>query len=124
MGAFTISALSLIGVPLTAGFVSKLQLATAVWERGYSWAVAVILLSSILALIYMGRILRVAFFEPPHQIDGVDVAKNEAPMMMLIPMWILAILSIVIGINADWVFDVATRAAELLIPVQMIREGL
>jgi len=60
MSAFTISALSLIGVPLTAGFVSKLQLATAVWENGYGWGVAIILISSVLALIYMGRILRIA----------------------------------------------------------------
>jgi multicomponent Na+:H+ antiporter subunit D len=124
MSAFTISGLSLIGVPLTAGFVSKLQLATAAWERGYGWAVGVILLSSILALIYIGRILRVAYFETPHQINGVDVPKNEAPMMMLIPMWTLAILSIVIGINADWIVEAASRAAELLIPTQMIEGGL
>ena len=123
MSAFTISALSLIGVPLTAGFVSKLQLATAVWENGYGWGVAIILISSVLALIYMGRILRIAYFEPPHQIDGVDVAKNEAPLMMLIPMWGLAILSIIIGINADWVAELSNRAAELLIPVQIIGAG-
>ena len=124
MSAFTVLALSLIGVPLTAGFVSKLQLATAVWERGYGWGVAIILLSSVLALIYMGRILRVAYFEPPHQIDGVDVAKNEAPLMMLVPMWIMAILSVIIGINADWIFEIANRAAELLIPLQALGEGL
>ncbi len=124
MSAFTISGLSLIGVPLTAGFVSKLQLATAAWERGYGWAVGVILFSSILALVYIGRILRVAYFETPPQINGVEVLKNEAPLIMLIPMWILAILSIVIGINAGWVVDAAGRAAELLIPTQMIGRGL
>jgi len=124
MAAFTISGLSLIGVPLTAGFVSKLQLTTAAWERGYGPLVGVILLSSILALIYIGRILRVAYFETPHKIDGVEVAKNEAPLMMLIPMWILATSSIAIGINADWIVEAANRAAELLIPTQMIGERL
>jgi len=124
MSAFTISGLSLIGVPLTAGFVSKLQLATAAWERGYGWAVGVILFSSVLALIYVGRILRVAYFEPPHVIDGIEVTKNEAPLMMLIPMWGLAVLSIIIGINADWIVDAASRAAELLSPTQMIGEGV
>lgn len=124
MAAFTISGLSLIGVPLTAGFVSKLQLATAAWECGYGWAVSVILLSSILALVYIGRILRVAYFASPPKIDGVQVAKNEAPLMMLIPMWVLAILSVVIGFNADWIVEAASRAAELVIPTQMIGKGL
>jgi len=36
----------------------------------------------------------------------------------------LALLSIFIGINADWVVDLAGRAAELLIPTQMIGEAL
>ena len=85
---------------------------------------AVILISSILALIYMGRILRVAYFDAPPMINGETVAKNEAPLMMLIPMWALAILSIVIGINADWVVGVSSSAAELLIPTQIIGEGL
>ena len=67
--------------------------------------------------------MRIAYFEPPHQIDGVDVAKNEAPLMMLIPMWGLAILSVIIGINADWVVDLSSRAAELLITVQVIGAG-
>jgi len=124
MSAFTVSGLSLIGVPLTAGFVSKLQLAIAAWERGYGWAVGVILFSSVLALIYVGRILCVAYFEPPHVIDGAEVSKNEAPIMMLIPMWGLAILSIIIGINADWIVNAASRAAELLSPTQMIGKGL
>ena len=117
MGAFTLSGLSLIGVPFTAGFVSKLQLATAAWEKGYGWAVGVIVVSSILALIYIGRILRIAYFEPVPEINGEAVVKNEAPMMMLIPMWILTLASIFIGFNADTIVDTAQNAANLLINV-------
>ena len=99
MGAFTVSALSLIGVPFTAGFVSKVNLATAAADKGWWWAVAVIVITSVLAIIYMGRILLSAYFGDAPQIDGQAAKRNEAPMMMLVPMWILAIMSIAVGSN-------------------------
>lgn len=116
MGAFTISALSLIGVPFTAGFVSKYNLASAAADKGWWWAVGVIVVTSVLAIVYIGNMLRMAYFENPHEIDGVAVARNEAPLMMLIPMWVLALLSIGIGINADFVTDMAMGAANVLLP--------
>ena len=116
MGAFTILGLSLIGVPFTAGFVSKINLAEAAADAGWTWAVGVIMLTSILALIYIGRILLTAYFESPPKIGGVVVRRNEAPLMMLLPMWALAIASIIIGtIEGGIVVDAATRAAELLL---------
>ncbi|MGB0907831.1 MAG: monovalent cation/H+ antiporter subunit D family protein [Maricaulaceae bacterium] len=117
MGAFTISGLSLIGVPFTAGFVSKVNLVMAAADKGWWWAVGVIVITSVLAIIYIGNMLRMAYFENPPEIDGVVVARNEAPLMMLIPMWILALLSIAIGINADFLTEVANGAANVLLPV-------
>jgi multicomponent Na+:H+ antiporter subunit D len=116
MAAFTISALSLIGVPATAGFVSKVNLATAAAASGWWWAVAVIVITSILAVIYMGNILKEAYFRQPPVVNGEVVKKNEAPLMMLIPMWILAIGSIVIGINSDLVVEASNGAANVLFP--------
>lgn len=113
-GAFAIGGLSLIGVPFTAGFVSKYNLAMAAAEKGWWWAVGVIVISSILAIVYVGRMLMVAYFEAPPTKNGEVVSKNEAPLMMLIPMWILALLSIVIGINADFVMQAAEGAASVL----------
>jgi len=115
MGAFTISGFSLIGVPFTAGFVSKYQLATAAAGAGWWWAVGVIVLTSILAIFYIGRILLVAYFQDPPEINGQVVAKNEAPVLMLVPMWLLAILSIVIGIRGGLIVDASERAAQLLL---------
>lgn len=114
MGAFTLGGLSLIGVPFTAGFVSKYALVVAAAENGWWWAVGVIVLSSILAIIYVGRFLLAAYFQSPPEIDGKVVAKNEAPLMMLIPMWTLALASIYIGIKADYMVEAATGAAKVL----------
>ena len=112
MGAFTVSALSLIGVPFTAGFVSKVNLATAAADKGWWWAVAVIVITSVLAIIYMGRILLSAYFGDAPQIDGQAAKRNEAPMMMLVPMWILAIMSIAVGSNILSLVDNFVGAAE------------
>ena len=119
MGAFTVSALSLIGVPFTAGFVSKVNLATAAADKGWWWAVAVIVITSVLAIIYMGRILLSAYFGDAPQIDGQAAKRNEAPMMMLVPMWILAMMSIAVGSNilslGDNFVGAAEAAARLLL---------
>ena len=115
MGAFTVSGLSLIGVPFTAGFVSKLNLTVAAADAGWVWAVGVIMITSILALIYIGRVLLLAYFQSPPIVNGVVVDRNEAPVAMLIPMWALALASIFVGIESDALVDASTRAAELLL---------
>ena len=115
MGAFTVSGLSLIGVPFTAGFVSKLNLTLAAAAAGWWWAVGVIMLASILALVYIGRVLLLAYFQEAPMIDGKVVARNEAPWTMLLPMWILALASIFIGFESDAIVGAATSAAELLL---------
>ncbi|MEP3654609.1 MAG: monovalent cation/H+ antiporter subunit D family protein [Litorimonas sp.] len=115
MGAFTVSGLSLVGVPFTAGFVSKVNLAFAAWDAGWIWAVAIIMITSILALIYIGRVLLVAYFQSPPEVNGEVVVRNEAPIAMLIPMWTLALSSIFVGVESDALVDAATRAAELLL---------
>lgn len=119
MGAFTICGFSLIGVPFTAGFVSKVALAEAAAEQGYWWSVGIIMMSSILAVIYIGRILMTAYFQDPPKVDGVVVARNEAPLMMLIPMWILALSSIAIGMNifgaSDIIVNASERASDLML---------
>lgn len=117
MGAFTIGGLSLIGVPLTAGFISKLQLAQAAFDRGWNWAVVIIMISSILAIFYIGRLLLAAYFQSPPEVDGKVVERNEAPLVMLIPMWFLALLSIGIGVYySDFVVQAAGGAADVLCP--------
>ena len=115
MGAFTVGGLSLIGVPFTAGFTSKYNLAVAASDHGWHWAVGIIMASSVLAIIYIGRILLVAYFQPPPEVDGEVVAKQEAPLIMLIPMWVLALLSIWIGLNAYWIDFAADGAASVLL---------
>ncbi|MGJ8561073.1 MAG: monovalent cation/H+ antiporter subunit D family protein [Litorimonas sp.] len=118
--AFTVLAFSLIGVPFTAGFVSKVALAEAAAEKGWWWAVAVIMVTSIIALFYMGRMMMVAYFNPPpaecFRADG-RVLRREAPILMLIPLVGLAIMSLLIGLRGNVILtDISENAARVLIP--------
>ncbi|MFW6033620.1 MAG: monovalent cation/H+ antiporter subunit D family protein [bacterium] len=64
--AIIVAGLGLIGVPPTAGFVSKWALAVAMEDEGQWVVLAVLLISSLLALVYVGRLIEVGWFrEPP-----------------------------------------------------------
>ena len=112
MGAFVVGGLSLIGVPLTVGFVSKWVLIQAALETGW-WLVAVlVLLSSLLAMVYVWRVVEVAYFRSP----AADApAIGEAPAAMLVPVWLLAAANVYFGINPGLTVATARGAAGLLL---------
>lgn len=113
MGAFVIGGLSLIGAPLTAGFISKWYLILGALEKGW-WPVAVlVLLTSLLAVIYIWRVVEAAYFKPAP--DGPPL--QEAPLTLLIPTWALALANLYFGVETSLNADVARRAAETLLGV-------
>ncbi|HAL30896.1 MAG TPA: oxidoreductase, partial [Coriobacteriia bacterium] len=79
MGAFTIAALSFIGVPLFAGFVTKWYLSLGAMESGQWWYVIVMLASALLNAAYWLPVIYTAFFRAPR--DSVEV--HEAHWTML-----------------------------------------
>ena len=113
MAAFTLAGLSIIGVPLTVGFVSKWYLVSAALEQG-NWLIAVlVLLGSLLAVVYIGRILEAAYFQKlPEDKDPAQV--KEVPYLMLAPMWILVIANLYFGIDTSLTTDAASAAAAWL----------
>ncbi|PCI54091.1 MAG: cation:proton antiporter [Gammaproteobacteria bacterium] len=114
MAAITIGGLSLIGVPLTVGFVSKWYLLIALIEHGW-WPVAVlVLLGSLLAIVYVWRIVEAAYFKEP--LAGTMPVK-EAPVLFLIPIWTLIIANIYFGIDTRLSVQVAQSAAQSLFGV-------
>ena len=113
MAAFVLAGLSLIGVPLTVGFISKWYLILAALELGW-WPIALLaLLSSLLAVVYVWRVVEVAYFQKADDDSNV----KEAPFMMQISMWILTGATLYFGIQTDLTVNIAQRAAELLLGV-------
>ncbi len=114
MFAFVLGGLSLIGVPLTAGFISKWVLVQAALERDNWFVAAVILFGSLLAIVYIWRVVEVAYFRPAPESDAAAKIA-EAPLSMLIPTWVLIGASIYFGIDTSLTLGVAERAAQHLL---------
>ncbi len=111
--AFVIGGLSLIGTPLTVGFISKWYMIVAALEKDWWWLAALILLGSILAIIYIWKVVEVIYF----QSTGTDaqVTKfKEAPLSMLIPVWVIIFANIYFGVNALLTTGIAQQAAVYL----------
>ncbi len=108
MAAFLIGGLSLIGVPLTVGFISKWYLVSAALENGWWPVAAAILLGSLLSVVYIWRVIEVAYFKPVSE-STPDV--KEAPAALLIPMWILVLANLYFGIETSLTVGVSQMAA-------------
>lgn len=115
--AFVLAGLGLIGIPLTGGFVSKWYLLMASLNGGWWIITGIIAISSILAFIYIWRIVEALYFG--HHPDGYATVR-EAPASMLVPLWILVTGVLFLGIDSAQIVDIAERITTMLMPAQTI----
>jgi multicomponent Na+:H+ antiporter subunit D len=102
---FLLASLSMVGIPPTGGFFSKLYLIMGAIDARAWVFVAVIIGSSLLALVYLFRVVRVAFFKPfEASSEATEDAPTSLPKMtemspsMLIPTAIVAVIIVFVGI--------------------------
>ncbi len=112
--AFAIGGLSLVGVPLTAGFISKWYLISAALEQGWWWLAVIMLITSLFAVMYVWKVIEVAWFRDLPE-SRADV--REAPLSLLVPVWVLVAANVWFGIDTRFSAGVAARAAEALLGV-------
>lgn len=91
MAAFTVGALSMIGVPFTCGFISKWYILQGTLEVNLFFT-GVLGISTLLNALYFLPIIYSAFFKNS---DGEQNFK-EAPLSMLIPMVIIATMVVML----------------------------
>jgi multicomponent Na+:H+ antiporter subunit D len=107
-----IGGLSLVGIPGTAGFVTKWYLVLGAIERGYWWLAVLIVASSLIALAYVWRFVEVAYLSPP---DERSVKPGEAPASMVGFAWVLVLACVYFGLDTSFSVGAARDAAVLLI---------
>ncbi len=112
--AFIVAGLSLIGIPGTAGFVSKWLLILAAMEQGQFGIllVGLIVLSSLMAVYYIWRVVETLYFGTP---QATGIVAREAPPLLLIGTWIVALANLFFGLFPDIPVDLASGAAGLLL---------
>ena len=105
--AFTLAAISMIGLPPTAGFFGKWYLALGAIEQSHWIFLTALLVSTVLNVAYFFRVMERMYLKPQEP-EGVDysthvIARNEAPASMLIPTIILAVGLLVLGFANAWI---------------------
>lgn len=112
--AFVVGGLSLVGVPMTVGFVSKWYLVLGALETGQGAVALLILLSSLLALVYVWRVVEVLYFQP---VPTDAPPLQEAPLGLLLPIWLLIGATLFFGVFTSLTADIASHAAaDLMTP--------
>jgi multicomponent Na+:H+ antiporter subunit D len=92
MAAFTVTALSVIGIPPTCGFFSKWYLVLGAIDANRWPFAAVLLIGSLLNAILFFRIIENVYFEPavaPNGGNHGEISMDEAPLSMLIPILVV-----------------------------------
>jgi multicomponent Na+:H+ antiporter subunit D len=112
--AWAIGGLGLIGVPMTAGFVSKWLLLTGAFQAGQPLVAGVMLMSSLLAVVYVWRVVETLYFS--EQLSPAVEKSKEAPVWMLVPMYLVILAVVVFGVWTPFSVGLAAEAAESLLP--------
>jgi multicomponent Na+:H+ antiporter subunit D len=109
--AMVVAGLSLIGVPGTAGFLSKWLLVEAALAQSI-WPIALMIVaSSLLAVIYVWKLIETLYLAQPAE----GLQDQNVPLMMMIPLWVMALACIYFGFDTDITLSAARSAAEGLL---------
>ena len=103
-GAFAVASLSMIGVPPTAGFVTRWYLLVGSMEAHQIGILLVLITSMVLNVGYLAPVTCQAFFGSRPAGEG-ETGIREAPLSMLVPLLIAAAVSVFIGFCPDFMMQ-------------------
>jgi multicomponent Na+:H+ antiporter subunit D len=113
LGAFTVAALGMIGLPPVAGFISKWYLARGALEADQGWAVLVLAASSALNAAYFLPILYRGWFRPAPAAWPRERSfpRAETALALLLPPLLTAASALAAGLFASVPFSPQEWAA-------------
>ncbi len=116
MGAFTIGAMAMVGIPTTNGFISKLYLALGTLDANKHFYLAIILISSFLNCLYYFPIVINAFFGESEEEDGEEeIQVKRLPLRMSVPLIILGAGCMIFGVFPKYILVIIERAVEMIL---------
>ena len=107
-GLLVVAALSMIGIPPTAGFFSKWYLAVGAASAHEYVYIAVLVLSSLLNAVYFFKLIEKVFIQKRTKVeDPADAAGGlEAPLSIMIPMVVCFLAILLIGVFNTKIVDI------------------
>jgi len=108
---FVVAGLALVGMPLTAGFISKLYLFKALFETNNGILVAIIAFSSVLSVLYLWKIFEVMWLKEPTK----PLKIEKEPIMAYLPVWMMVAVIVVFGVYSNDIVMSGIGAANALI---------
>jgi NADH-quinone oxidoreductase subunit N len=104
---FTLSLLSLAGIPVTAGFIAKFYVILEGMKAGLMVLIISMIINSVIGLYYYLRIIT-ALFSAPN-----DTKLPELSLFGNITLAIVAVGILLLGIYPGWLIDIITRFVSL-----------
>ena len=97
-----IGAIAISGIPPLAGFFSKDEILGESYKLGFQWVWAIGVLVAVLTAFYMFRLIGLTFWGKSRVDPEVEPRIHESPRVMTLPLWLLAIPSVVLGAILSW----------------------
>jgi NADH-quinone oxidoreductase subunit N len=99
--------LSLLGLPVTAGFLGKFYVFDAALESRLFWLAILLAINSVIAAYYYLRVIVAMYMREPEQ----EIAAQPVPWTLSFALWITAAGTIYVGLFPAHVIGFATQAA-------------
>ncbi|MEM0944807.1 MAG: proton-conducting transporter membrane subunit, partial [Pseudomonadota bacterium] len=112
MLAFTIGSFSMIGLPPTAGFVSKWMMLSGSWDGGDWLSMVVMILATVLNAMYFLPIVYRAFWLAPPPDNREFPAHGEGPIPVVMALSVTALLTVGMFLWPQIPYDLATAIME------------
>jgi len=97
-----IGAIAISGIPPLAGFFSKDEILGDAFKNGFAWVWAIGIVVAVMTAFYMFRLIGLTFWGESRVDKAVEPKIHESPLVMTIPLWLLAIPSIFLGALLSW----------------------
>ncbi|KAA1419483.1 NADH-quinone oxidoreductase subunit NuoN [Nocardioides humilatus] len=111
-GSFAFFLLSMAGIPLTAGFVGKWAVFTSAMSAGFWWVVLVAIVSSVIAIFFYVRHIKLMFFTDPE--PGETAAVSDASLLTVGTIAICLAATVVLGVVPGPVLELVTGAGDFI----------
>ena len=97
-----IGAIAISGIPPLAGFFSKDEILGEAFKLGFAWVWAIGVVVAIMTAFYMFRLIGLTFWGESRVDSAVEPKIHESPRVMTLPLWLLAIPSVLLGLVLSW----------------------